>query len=63
MVSLSCTIMLENFLSDIFMLLRYATWSPGEIVINFHDPADSMYLFMSGKVDVGKLCCCSNFTQ
>lgn len=39
----------EQFLNDIFVNLEYKTYSPGETLIRFSDPADRMLIFVSGR--------------
>jgi len=42
----------EAFLNNIFLLFQYKTYTPGEVIINFSDPADQLVIIVSGKVTV-----------
>ena len=44
----------ETFLNNIFILLKYQTFSPGELLVDFSDPADDVLIFTEGKVFVGE---------
>ena len=48
----------ETFLNEVFLLLTYVTYSPGEQLITFSDAADDIFIFESGKVLVGSICIC-----
>ena len=47
----------ETFLNNIFILLKYQTFSPGELLVDFSDPADDVLIFTEGKVFVGEAPC------
>ena len=42
----------EQFLSDIFVLFEYKTYTPGEVLVNYSDPADRLLVIVSGTLSV-----------
>ena len=44
--------MQETFISEVFLQFEYKTFTPGDVVINFSDPADRLVIIVSGSVRV-----------
>ena len=40
----------EIFVSDVFVLFEFKSYLPGDILVNFSDPADRFVIILSGKV-------------
>jgi CRP-like cAMP-binding protein len=40
----------EMFVSEVFILFEYKTYTPGDILINFSDSADRLVIILSGKL-------------
>ena len=40
----------EIFVSDVFVLFEFKSYLPGDILVNFSDPADRLVIILSGKV-------------
>jgi CRP-like cAMP-binding protein len=44
--------MMERFVSHVFTLFEYKNYIPGDMLVNFNDPADRLVILMSGNVSV-----------
>jgi CRP-like cAMP-binding protein len=42
----------ETFINEVFLRFEYITFTPGEVIINYSDPADRLVILVSGKVHV-----------
>ena len=50
--NLEADVIQEQFLNEIFILFEYITYSPGQVLVKFSDPADRLIIVVSGKVVV-----------
>jgi CRP-like cAMP-binding protein len=42
----------EKFVSEVFLLFDHRTYTPGDVLVNFSDPADRLVILMSGRLRV-----------
>jgi CRP-like cAMP-binding protein len=50
--SLFFSFLQETFINEVFLQFEYITFTPGDVIINYSDPADRLVILVSGKVHV-----------